>query len=368
MAARPSLESGKPMNQRLERLRAKLAEKEYDALVVSQPENRRYVSGFAGSAGYLVVSQDDAVLLTDFRYTEQAGLQAPAFRIEQISGGFDNWLPQVVSEVSAKRVAFDALHVTYATHQSMKKALDETGAELIPDEQTVELLRAVKDPQEVAAIEHAQALTDGAFQHVASILRRGMTERQVAWELEKHIREHGGDGLAFDTIVAAGPNAARPHHRAGDTALEEGQPIVMDFGAKVDGYCADMTRTVCVGKQDDQFKRVYDLVLGAQLTAEALIKAGITGDEGDGYARKVIEDAGFADNFGHSLGHGIGLYVHEYPWVARRAQNVLEDGMVFSVEPGIYITGWGGVRIEDLVVLEDGKPRVLTKSPKVRED
>ena len=191
-----------------------------------------------------------------------------------------------------------------------------------------------------------------------------MTETEVAWELEKHIREHGGDGLAFDTIVAAGPNAARPHHRAGDTRIEEGQPVVLDFGAKADGYCADMTRTICVGKEDDQFRKIYDLVLGAQVTAESLIKAGITGDEGDGYARKVIEDAGYGDNFGHSLGHGIGLYVHERPMVANKAQNVLENGMVFSVEPGIYLTGWGGVRIEDLVVLENGTPRVLTHSPK----
>jgi Xaa-Pro aminopeptidase len=271
-----------------------------------------------------------------------------------------------VRDTGVKRLAFDALHVTYATHQAIKKALAELEVELAPDEQTVELLRAIKEPNEVAAIEAAQVLTDGAYHHLLDVVRPGMTEVQVAWELEKYIRENGGDGLAFDTIVAAGPNAARPHHRAGETPLREGEPVVLDFGAKAGGYCADMTRTICLGPQDAQFKKVYDLVLGAQLTAEALVKSGITGDDADGYARKVIEDAGYGEQFGHSLGHGIGLYVHEYPHVARRAKNVLEDGMVFSIEPGVYIPGWGGVRIEDLVVLEDGKPRVLTKASKLK--
>ena len=353
------------MNQRLEKLRAKLSEKGYDGMLVSQAENRRYVSGFTGSAGYLVLSQREAVLLTDSRYTEQAGLQAPAFRVQQVSGGFDAWLPQLMGDLSINRLAFDAQHVTFATYQAMVKALSEVKVELAPDDQTVELLRAIKEPDEVAAIERAQALTDGAYEYVEERLRPGMLEREVAWELEKYIREHGGEGLAFDTIVAAGPNGARPHHRAGDTPIQQGEPIVMDFGAKVDGYCADMTRTAYIGKQDQQFKRVYDLVLGAQLTAEALVKSGITGEEADGYARKVIEDASYGENFGHSLGHGIGLYVHEYPRVAKKAENILEDGMVFSVEPGIYITGWGGVRIEDLVVLEDGAPRVLTKARKL---
>ncbi|MEK7215271.1 MAG: aminopeptidase P family protein [Chloroflexota bacterium] len=356
------------MSQRLARLRSKLAEKQYDGMLVSQAENRRYLSDFTGSAGYLLITQEAAVLFTDFRYTEQAGLQAKDFTVQQVSGGFENWLTATVRDLNVKRLAFDALHVTYATHQAIKKALGELEVELAPDEQTVELLRAVKEPSEVAAIEKAQGLTDGAYHHLMGVVRPGMTEVQVAWELEKFIRENGGDGLAFDTIVAAGPNAARPHHRAGETPIREGEPIVLDFGAKADGYCADMTRTICLGPQDDQFKRVYDLVLGAQLTAEALIKSGITGEEADSYARKVIDDAGFGDNFGHSLGHGIGLYVHEYPHVAKRAKNVLEDGMVFSVEPGIYISGWGGVRIEDLVVLENGKPRVLTKASKLATD
>ncbi|MSQ10657.1 MAG: aminopeptidase P family protein [Dehalococcoidia bacterium] len=354
------------METRLNRLRATMAEKNYDVMLVSQGENRRYMSGFTGSTGYLFIAREQALLLTDFRYTEQATLQAPEFEVRQVAGGLGSWLPDAVKQLGGKRVAFDENHVTYAMFQALTKAVADTGAELTPDSETVEMLRAVKEPSEIGAIHRAQDLTGDAYEHVYAGMHPGMTEQQVAWELEKYIHEHGGEGLAFETIVAAGPNAAKPHHHPTGTVIREGEPIVLDFGAKVDGYCADMTRTVCLGKQDDQFKKIYDLVLGAQLTAEALIKTGITGEEADGYARKVITDAGYGDNFGHSLGHGIGLYVHEYPRVAQRATNVLQDGMVFSNEPGVYITGWGGVRIEDLLTLEAGKVRNITKASKLQ--
>ena len=353
------------MQQRIDRLRAKLAEDNLDAMLVSQPENRRYLSGFTGSAGYLIISQAEAVLATDSRYTEQAGLQAPNYRVLQTVSDLSKWLTEILTSGGIKRIGFDAGHLSYNTHEALIKATEERGVAWEPTSAVVDLLRAIKEPDEIAAVERAQALTDEAFMHVTqNILRAGMTESQVAWELEKYIREHGGEGLAFDTIVAAGPNGARPHHRAGNTIIQEGQPIVIDMGAKVDGYCADMTRTVILGKPDDTFKKVYDIVLGAQLTAEELIRSGQTGGQGDAYARDLIDQAGYAENFGHSLGHGIGLYVHEYPRLAKGAEGVLEDGMIFSVEPGIYITGWGGVRIEDLVVLENGVPRVITKSPK----
>lgn len=354
------------MDTRLNRLRATMAEKNYDAMLVSQGENRRYMSGFTGSAGYLFISANTALLLTDFRYTEQATLQAPEFEVRQVAGGLASWLPDAVKQAGAKRVAFDANHVTFAMYEALTKAVADTGAELTPDSETVEIQRAVKEQSEIDAIHRAQDLTGDAYEHVYASMHAGMTEQQVAWELEKYIREHGGEGLAFETIVAAGPNAAKPHHHPTATVIREGEPIVLDFGAKVDGYCADMTRTVCLGKQDDQFKKIYDLVLGAQLAAENLIKSGITGEEADGYARKVIADAGYGDNFGHSLGHGIGLYVHEYPRVSQKATNVLQDGMVFSNEPGVYISGWGGVRIEDLLTLEAGKVRNITKASKLQ--
>jgi len=356
------------MKQRIEKLRAKMAEKNYDGVLVTQAENRRYMSDFTGSSGYLIIAQKEAVLLTDFRYTEQAGLQSPDYRVQQISNDFSKWFPQLVDDLGIKRLAFDAYDVSYSMFQVMTKALDGRKVELTPDEYSIELIRAVKEPEEVAALERAQDLTDRAFEYVEERLRPGMTENEVAWELEKYIREHGGEGLAFDTIVGAGPNGARPHHRAGESVISEGQPIVIDMGAKVDGYCADMTRTVYLGKQDDQFKKIYDIVLSAQLTAENLIASGVSGDEADGYARKIIDDAGYGESFGHSLGHGIGLFVHELPRLSKGQKNTLEDGMVFSVEPGIYVTGWGGVRIEDLVVLENGRARVITKARKLRTE
>ena len=244
------------MSQRLERLRARLLEKGYDGILVSQAENRRYLSGFAGSAGYLVITQKEAVLCTDFRYTEQAGLQAPEFNVQQIAGDYSAWLTPLVTDLQAHRLAFDAQHITVKSHTALQKAFVDTQVELLPDSETVEVLRAIKEPEEIAAVERAQALTDAAFIYVSNErMQPGMTENEVAWELERFIREHGGEGLAFDTIIAAGANSARPHHRAGETRIKAGEPIVMDFGAKVDGYCADMTRTVCLGEQDDEFRR-----------------------------------------------------------------------------------------------------------------
>lgn len=355
------------MKNRLSNLRIQLEDKGLDAMLVSQPENRRYMSGFTGSAGYLIISQNEAILVTDFRYTEQAGIQAPEYRVVQMTGGLENWFVEVIKPLDIKKLGFDESHVSYSSYKDMAKVASSLSLELVPDSGTIERVRAIKGPEELAALERAVALTDEALVAVVAKMRPGITERQVAWELERYMREHGAEGLAFDTIVASGPNGARPHHRPSDRPIQEGEPIVIDMGAKVDGYCADMTRTVCLGRPDDTFKKVYDIVLGAQLTAEATITEGMTGGEADGIARDIIDKAGYGETFGHSLGHGIGLYVHEFPRLSKPSQDVLKNNMVFSVEPGIYITGWGGVRIEDLVVLENGKPRVITSAPKALE-
>ncbi|MBM2826864.1 MAG: hypothetical protein HW403_928 [Dehalococcoidia bacterium] len=353
------------MKDRVARLKAVLEEKGQDAILVSEGHNRRYLSGFTGSAGHLIISRKEAILATDFRYTEQAGLQAPDFSVTQVSGGIASWLADALSPLGIRTLAFDEGHVTFATYKELTKVAEKVGLELVPDSGTIERLSAIKEPEEVKALERAVALTDESFEFVAADLKPGVTEGEIAWRLEKYIREHGGEGLAFDTIVGGGPNGARPHHRAGERPIQAGEPIVIDMGAKVDGYCADMTRTICLGRADDTMRRVYDIVLGAQLTAEATIAEGMTGSQADGIARQIIEDAGYGDKFGHALGHGIGLEVHEYPRLGKPAQDVLKNNMVFSVEPGIYITGWGGVRIEDLVVMENGKTRVLSKANKV---
>ena len=353
---------------RLQRLRAALPESDVDAFLISSPENRRYMSGFAGSAGYLLISEDVAVLATDFRYIEQAGSQAPDFSVVRISSGLD-WFTELAAEHGLKRVGFEGRDVTYALHGALRAAVDEMEQphrpELVPVEGIVERLRAVKDPVELELITRAVELADQAFDSVAPDIVPGMSERQVAWELEKSMREAGADGASFDIIVGSGPNGALPHHKAGDRIISDGDPIVIDMGASYEGYCSDLSRTIFVGKPDDTFREVYDTVLRAQLLAEEMASCGMTGGELDDVARKLITDAGHGDEFGHSLGHGIGLAVHELPTVGPRGEDPIEDGMVFTVEPGIYISGWGGVRIEDMAVLENGRARVLSRAQKL---
>jgi Xaa-Pro aminopeptidase len=228
-------------------------------------------------------------------------------------------------------------------------------------------MRAIKDSDEVDALQHAVDLGDEAFVHVSERLEPGWTERQVAWEIEKYARENGAEFLSFPTIVAAGPHGAMPHAQPTDYVIQAGDPVVIDMGVIVGGYCSDLTRTiVCDGKpSDDEFLRVYDIVLTAQRTAEELIRAGMTGDEGHMLAHNVIAEAGYGENFGHGLGHGVGLQIHEAPRLARTATDVLEDGMIVTVEPGIYLSGKFGVRIEDQCVIEDGKVRPMSKAPKL---
>ena len=356
------------MSVRLQKLRGRLEEKGLDAILISTPENRRYMSGFTGSAGYLLISQNDAVLFTDFRYTEQAGNQASDFRIERTTTGLD-WFPKTTSEMNVKRIGFESQDMTVATHSAFQKAIDdaENGVrpELVSTAEIVDKIREYKDADEIKLLTRAVEIADEALDEVAPTIRPGMTEAQVAWELEKSMRERGAEGLAFDIIVGAGPNGALPHHRADETVIQEGQAVVIDMGAKYEGYCSDLTRTVIVGEPDDAFRKVYDTVLRAQLAAEEGVTAGMTGAEVDAIARDIIADAGYGDNFGHSLGHGVGLAVHEYPRVGPKADEPLENGMVFTIEPGIYISGWGGVRIEDIVVLENGRARVISKASKL---
>ncbi len=358
------------MNQRVQRLRHALAKHELDGALISNAPNRRYLSGFSGSAGYLLITADAAVIATDFRYYEQSAQQAPDFRLHKTVGGFDAWAPPLFAGLGGKKVAFEAGDMTVATHQALKKALatlpEAERPKLVPTPNLVEALRIYKEPEEIAALQRAVDLGDAAFTHVAERVEPGWTEKQVAWEIEKYIREHGGDGLSFDTIVAGGPWGAMPHAYPRERKLEAGEGVVIDMGCDVGGYMSDLTRTIVLGKPDDQFKKIYDIVLTAQLTAEEMVRPGMTGEECHMIAHNVIDAAGYGETFGHGLGHGIGLQVHEAPRVARTSTDELKDTMVFTIEPGIYITGWGGVRIEDMVVLEGGEARVMSRAPKLR--
>ncbi len=355
------------MQSRLDGFVARLPEREVDAVLVSAPENRRYLSGFTGSAGYLLITCERAVLITDSRYTEQATNQATQFQVHQVRGGWD-WLIEQLKESGVKRLGFESQDLTVSTYNSLLGKLKEepelSGVSLIPVTGVAEEQRIIKDAEELVLLQKAIDASDRAMELVCPQIAEGMTEREVSWMMEVAMREAGADTLSFDTIVASGPNGAMAHHQPTDKIIRRGEPIVIDMGARVGGYCSDITRSVVVGESDDMFHKIYDIVLGAQMTAINTVKIGMTGEEADGLARQVIADAGYGDNFGHSLGHGVGLAIHENPRVSPRSTDSLDLNTVFTVEPGIYISGWGGIRIEDIVILGEDGATPLSKASK----
>ena len=355
------------MSHCLERLRERLfinGEAGLDAVLISQRENRRYISGFIGSAGFLLISEKSAILATDFRYIEQAKSQAPGFEVFKTDGDLSRWLPELISSLKVKRVGVEANDLSIATYRRLVAAKDSK-SEIVPTEGIVESLRAVKDDRERELILKAVEIADYACEECTSLLRPGMTEKEAAWQIERLLREKGSEGVPFDIIVASGPNSALPHHHPTDRVMLSGEPVVIDMGARVAGYSSDLSRTICLGNEDQKFRKIYDLVLGAQLTAIATIEAGMSGEQADSLARTVIEQGGYGENFGHGLGHGIGLAAHEAPHLGRGSEDMLAEGMVFTIEPGIYINGWGGVRIEDVVTLEQGSVKVLSTAMKI---
>jgi Xaa-Pro aminopeptidase len=358
------------IDNRLIKLRQRLVEKELDGMLVSQPENRYYLSGFNGSAGFLLIASRDAILATDFRYVEQARQQAPGYEVVQITADLADWFPKLAADLNLKTLGFEAGHITFAIYRQLTETLKKAQAELklTTTDGLVESLRAIKEPEEIELIGKASEITDGAIEHIHDVMHAGMREDELAWEIERFMREHGSEVLPFDVIVASGQNSALPHAKPSERVIHSGEPVVIDIGARCGGYSSDITRTVWVGAPDDTLRKVYDIVLGAQLTALAIIKEGMTGNEADSLARTVIDQADYGSAFGHGLGHGIGLAAHELPRLGPKSQDLLVDGMVFTVEPGIYLAGWGGVRIEDLVVMEGGKPKVISQARKVYHD
>ncbi len=354
------------IGNRLQRLRQKSADKEVDAFFISQPENRYYLSSFDGSDGFLLITPQNTILATDFRYIEQAKRQAPDYEIFPISNNIADWFPRLVAELNLRRLGFEAGHITFARYQQLTNALNKAKSQLklVSVDGLVESLRAIKEPEEIELITKASAITDSAFEYIEDIIHIGMSEKEVAWEIEKFMREKSGQAIAFDFIVASGPNSALPHAKPSQHAIRSGEPIVIDIGARIGGYGSDLSRTICLGSHNNTFNKVYDTVLKAQLAAIATIREGMTGEEADNLARKVIDQAGYGEAFGHGLGHGTGLAPHEQPRLGPNSLEHLVNGMVFTIEPGIYLTGWGGVRIEDTVVMESGKIRVISKAKK----
>ena len=343
----------------------KLSAVEADGAIISSQLNIRYLCGFDYTDGYLVIFPDAAYLLADFRYIEAAKASVRGFEVIMPTGSMLSEIRALLAKHGATTVLIEDGSVTLSEFSKMREALGDvtlsTGATELLSEQ-----REIKTVGELEAIARAQAVTDAAFEHILGFITPERTELEVALELEFFMRSHGADGVAFDIIAVSGQSSSLPHGVPSDKKLSKGF-LTMDFGAKVDGYCSDMTRTVVIGKADEEMKRVYSTVLSAQEAALSAIREGILCREADKAARDVIAVAGYGDCFGHSLGHGVGLYVHEAPSLSPKAKetSVLRRGNVVTVEPGIYIARKYGCRIEDMIAVgHDGKVINFTKSSK----
>jgi len=351
--------------KRLRKLRKLIAEKGLDALLISQPENLRYLSEFTGS-GWLLISGRNAILAVDFLYVEQAREESPDFEIIQIKQELHDWLPGLVSDLRWRKLGFEANLISYGGYQKLGEVIQakQINLELVPTTGIVEQLRSIKEPEELILITKAVELADAVFERAKGLIHPGMTEKEAAWEIEKNLRQKGSEGVPFEIIVASGSNSALPHARPTEKAICSGEPLLIDMGARINGYCSDLSRTLFLGKANETFQKIYSIVLKAQATAIEGTKSEMAASQADQLARRAIEQAGYADAFGHGLGHGVGLAVHESPRLGLSSSDSLVDGMVFTVEPGIYLPGQGGVRIEDMAVLENGKARVLTRATK----
>jgi Xaa-Pro aminopeptidase len=354
-------------DRRIQALRRRLHDENTDAFMVGEPANLSYLTGFEGlfddeRAHVALITDDSLVLFTDGRYAEVARAAADATSWEVrvpstrvLAAGCDE-----VKSLSTGALAMeDSL-----PHRWFVLATDRLGSMPAPAKEWVEDIRQIKEAAEIERIAAAQELTDRTFVYVLGILRAGMSEREVALELEFFMRREGSEGVAFPPIVASGPNSSRPHAKVTDRVIESGDFVKMDFGARVSGYCADMTRTVVVGRASDRQREIYDAVLAANLAAIEAVRPGMTGKQIDGVGRAVIAERGLGELFTHGIGHGVGLEVHELPRVGPTGSSAVREGSTITIEPGVYEPGVGGVRIEDLLVVEGGGARVLTRSTK----
>jgi Xaa-Pro aminopeptidase len=336
---------------RVDRLRESLEE----PVLVTNGVNVRYLVGFASSNAALLVEPDRVRLFSDFRYAEAGrGVDGVEFVETKRS------LVVALAELLEGRIGFEADVVSYTGWETLSGG----GLDLVPRRGLVEALRAVKDDQELDAIRRAGKITSEAYERFAEESFIGRTERDLAWRLDELFHELGADAPAFETIVASGPNSAKPHARPSDRTVGAGETVVVDAGAMVDGYCADCTRTFATGSLPDELQSAYTPCLEGQLAGLEVVRAGVTGVEADAAAREKIDAAGLGDKFGHGLGHGVGLEVHEAPRLSRESTDTLAPGNVVTVEPGVYLEGLGGIRIEDLVIVTDGEPEILTSPTK----
>lgn len=347
---------------RIDRLRTRMQEQKLPALLVTTAKNVRYLANFTGSAGCVLLTASEKYFITDFRYTEQARNQAQGFTVRIHQQGIFHEVAQILKDEGIQTLGIEADSMTVADFDNLKAQLPES--DLVKTRGWIEKVREIKDPEEIALIKKACEITDGAFQHILTFIKPGVSEIQVANELEAYCKSQGASAMSFDTIVASGYRAAMPHGVASDKIIESGDIITLDFGCYYQGYSSDMTRTIGLGDVDPQLKEIYQIVLDAHLAVTQAAKPGISGADLDAVARDYISEKGYGDAFGHSTGHGLGLDVHEGPRVAYTNPEPLEVNNVITNEPGIYIEGLGGVRIEDDLLLTEGGCQVLNSSPK----
>ncbi|MFP4456831.1 MAG: M24 family metallopeptidase [Clostridia bacterium] len=339
------------MQKRIKKIKKLLNQNNMQALLINKPEDRYYLSNFSGSNAYLLFTKDENYLITDFRYVEQAKKETDGFEIVMYKR---NELYSTISDIlldkNIEELTFDSTVLTYEEYTTFNDALEVT---LKSSSNILRDMRSVKDQQEIDIIQEAQIISEKAFVKTLESIKPGVTERDLSIELEYQMLLLGASKLAFPNIVASGVRSSLPHGRATDKVIEYNDFITFDFGAYYKGYCSDMTRTVVVGNYTEKQKKIYDIVLNAQLLALDYAKAGISGKELDQVARQYISDAGYGEYFGHGLGHGIGKVVHEAPSANQKSEDILKENQIISIEPGIYIPDWGGVRIEDLIVIKE---------------
>lgn len=351
------------MESRIKRLREKI--KNFDGFLIAKPENIYYLSGFtAGEDANLIVTKTKVYILTDFRYIEQVKIQCPEWELAERVKSMKETIAQTVKAAHIEKLAFEQDKTTFDEYTQLKEVIGRT--ELVPVDNIVEELRIIKDKDEIDNIRHAAAIADKGFEHILKFIKPGVKESDLALELEFFMRKNGASGLSFETIVASGKRSALPHGTASEKVVEKGDFVTFDFGCVYNHYCSDMTRTVVVGEASEKQKEIYSIVLEANKAVIEVLKPGANTAEIDKVARDIIAKYGYAKNFGHGLGHGVGLLIHESPTLSPRAgsESILEPGMIVTDEPGIYIADFGGVRIEDFICITENGIEVLSHSPK----
>lgn len=347
--------------EKLTNLRRSLEQNKLDGLIITNAYNRRYISGFTGTAGVVLITATKALFITDFRYTEQANEQVIGFDIIEHKQPIIKEIAKQIDQLNLKRVGFEKNDLSFALYEQYK---NEVTADLIPTAGLIEELRLVKTPEELEVLKEAAKISDAAFDHILTVIKPGVTEIEISNELEFFMRKKGAQSSSFDIIVASGYRSALPHGVASHKEITSGELVTMDFGALYNGYCSDMTRTVAVGEISGELHNIYHTVLDAHLKGMNGIKAGITAKEADALTRDHINEKGYGQYFGHSTGHGLGLEVHEAPGLSSRSDVTLTEGMVVTVEPGIYVPNVGGCRIEDDIVVTKEGNESLNRSPK----